>query len=115
MMEYKNTLKVFKKYMGPVLKRYGFKFKNIGSPEFVFINTEYPTATIYYLNPDYSCASPYASDELIDYFGIDRPTEEMLSENDEFWFDIQRGMARYIILYNKDKPVKIFFAGYSFD
>ncbi len=33
----------------------------------------------------------------------------------DFWEDIERGMARYIILYDGDKPTELFFAGYSFD
>lgn len=65
--------------------------------------------------PDYESASPFDSDELIDYFGTNKPTIKMIKENNEFWNDIERGMARYIIIYKDDKPDKIFFAGYSFD
>jgi len=34
---------------------------------------------------------------------------------EEFWDSIDRGTGRHIIIYNRDRPVEIFFAGYSFD
>jgi hypothetical protein len=65
--------------------------------------------------PAICCAAPLTSAELQHYFGTDRPTREMIRESTDFWEDIERGMARYIILYKGDKPAEIFFAGYSFD
>ncbi|MCG8569742.1 MAG: hypothetical protein MJB14_06355 [Spirochaetes bacterium] len=66
-------------------------------------------------HPDYYSAAPFTKKELIDFFGTDQPTEEMIETNDRFWDFLERGMARYIIVYKDDKPDKIFFAGYSFD
>ena len=65
--------------------------------------------------PDYCCAAPLSSDELIEYFGTERPTVEMVDTNEAFWEDLNRGMARYVAIYEEDKPSKLFFAGYSFD
>lgn len=39
----------------------------------------------------------------------------MMHESDDFWDDLERGMARYVILFEGDSPKEIFFAGYSFD
>jgi hypothetical protein len=65
--------------------------------------------------PDYCCAAPLLNSELERYFGTEKPTEAMVRDSGEFWEDIERGMARYVILYDGDKPKSIFFAGYSFD
>ncbi len=65
--------------------------------------------------PDFSCAAPFTSDELKRYFGTDKPTKAMLDQSPDFWEDLDRGMARYVILYESDKPTQIYFAGYSFD
>ena len=65
--------------------------------------------------PDFNCAAPFTSDELKRYFGTDKPTKAMLDQSPEFWEDLGRGMARYVILYESDEPTQIYFAGYSFD
>jgi hypothetical protein len=65
--------------------------------------------------PDYECTVPFDDDELMDYFGTDKPSLEMVESNMDFWDSIERGMSRYIIVYENDKSSKIFFAGYSFD
>ncbi len=65
--------------------------------------------------PDFCCAAPLSTEELEQYFGTQKPTENMVRDCDEFWDDMERGMARYVILYEGDEPTKIFFAGYSFD
>lgn len=65
--------------------------------------------------PDFCCAAPYTANELQQYFGTDQPTRAMLEQSDEFWDDLERGMARYVILYEDGEPRHIYFAGYSFD
>ncbi len=65
--------------------------------------------------PGFCSASPLGHDELVAYFGTPKPTKAMLDQSDEFWEDIDRGMARYVILYQDDQPTHIYFAGYSFD
>ena len=39
----------------------------------------------------------------------------MCADHDDFWEDLERGMARYVILFEGDEPKGIYFAGYSFD
>lgn len=69
---------------------------------------------------------PLSTDELIRLFNTDQPTHEMVDavivssqQNeevaDEFWESIDRGTGRHILIYENDKPVEIFFVGYSFD
>jgi hypothetical protein len=65
--------------------------------------------------PDFCCAAPLSTEELEAYFGTTKPTRAMMHESDDFWEDLDRGMARYVILYNGDEPTEIYFAGYSFD
>lgn len=65
--------------------------------------------------PDFCCAAQLSPEELEQYFGSQKPTEAMIREQGDFWEDIERGMARYVILYEGDEPKGIYFAGYSFD
>jgi hypothetical protein len=65
--------------------------------------------------PDFCCAAPLSAEQLEDYFGTQQPTKAMMHESDDFWDDLERGMARYVILFEGDSPKEIFFAGYSFD
>jgi hypothetical protein len=65
--------------------------------------------------PDFCCAAPLSSEELERYFGTRKPTKVMMQESLDFWEDLERGMARYVILYEGDEPKEIYFAGYSFD
>ena len=66
--------------------------------------------------PELCCAAPFSEDELRQYFGTDKPTKEILDESDEFWGELERGMAYYFILYDEQgEPKYIYFAGYSFD
>jgi hypothetical protein len=66
-------------------------------------------------HPDFCCAAPLSAEELESYFGTTKPTAAMMREADDFWEDLDRGMARYVILYEGDEPSGIYFAGYSFD
>jgi hypothetical protein len=65
--------------------------------------------------PEFCCACALSADELEQYFGTQKPTKAMLRECYDLWEDIERGMARYVILYEGDEPKEIYFAGYSFD
>ena len=65
--------------------------------------------------PDFCCAAPFSPEELSDYFGTEKPTRADISEADDFWEDIERGHARYTVLYEQEQPTELYFAGYSFD
>jgi hypothetical protein len=65
--------------------------------------------------PDFFCAAPWSEAELEAFFGTRQPTAEMVEGNHDLWDSLDRGMARYAIIYEGDEPSQIFFAGYSFD
>ncbi len=65
--------------------------------------------------PDFCCAVPLSAEQLEQYFGTQQPSKEMLQQSNEFWDDLDRGMARYVILFEGGTPKEIYFAGYSFD
>ena len=66
-------------------------------------------------HPDYFCAAPLSPKELTQYFGTDRPTRVDVQQSDEFWDSLDRGQARYVVLYEDEQPKELYFAGYSFD
>ena len=68
--------------------------------------------------PDYGVVVPLSRDELLDLFGTERPTREMIEGDDvadEFFERLERGKGVYVIVYEGEQPSEIFFAGYSFD
>ncbi|BAY36606.1 hypothetical protein NIES2111_09330 [Nostoc sp. NIES-2111] len=75
--------------------------------------------------PKLSAVSPLSESDLLELFGTDKPTKEMVISSlieeqnpqawQKFWESIDRGEGRYIIVYRGNQPVEIFFAGYSFD
>jgi hypothetical protein len=65
--------------------------------------------------PDYFCAAPLSSEEAVRYFGTEKPTQVMMRKSGEFLEDLERGKARYVILYEGGEPEAIYFVGYSFD
>ena len=66
-------------------------------------------------HPDHFCAAPLSAKELNQYFGTDKPKREDVQYSDEFWDSLDRGQARYVVLYQDEQPTELYFAGYSFD
>jgi len=65
--------------------------------------------------PDFFCAAPFSSDELVQFFGTEKPSRAQVQRSDNLWDNVERGQARYVVLYEGEKPSEIYFAGYSFD
>lgn len=65
--------------------------------------------------PDFFSACPLPAERLLSLYGTDKPTREMVSINQDFFNDIDRGQGRYIVVYKDQAPDGILFAGYSFD
>ena len=65
--------------------------------------------------PDYCAAALLPDEELLRLFDTEKPTREMIEENDELFEMLERGQAVYIIAHKNGVPDEIFFAGYSFD
>lgn len=66
-------------------------------------------------SPEYCAVAPLPEEDLIELFGTDKPTHEMIEESDELYEALERGQGVYIIIYKDAQPSEIFFAGYSFD
>ena len=66
-------------------------------------------------NPDFCCAAPFSSDELREYFGSEQPSRTAVDQSDLFWDELERGQARYVVIYENAEPSAIRFVGYSFD
>ena len=64
-------------------------------------------------------ASPLESLELLNVFGTEMPTVDMVEDEDEVpdeIFDlIGRGQSVYVVLYKDGQPEKLLFVGYSYD
>jgi len=58
---------------------------------------------------------PLTRDELIELYGSDKPSREMVQANMDFFIDLDRGEGIFAILYAAGKPNEILFAGYSYD
>lgn len=65
--------------------------------------------------PDYGVVAPLPKEELMNLFGTDRPTREMVESSDELFDALERGQGVYVVVYEGGRPSEIFFAGYSFD
>ena len=66
-------------------------------------------------SPDYGAVAPLPREELLELFGTDRPTREMVEGSDELFEALERGQGVYFVVYEEGRPSEIFFAGYSFD
>lgn len=65
--------------------------------------------------PEFFAVAPMPPDQLVQWFGTEKPTREMIERHMDFYEDIDRGQGVYIIVYKDGKPSEIFFGGYSFD
>jgi hypothetical protein len=65
--------------------------------------------------PDYGVVAPLPKEELMNLFGTERPTREMVESSDELFEPLERGQGVYVVVYDGGQPSEIFFAGYSFD
>lgn len=68
--------------------------------------------------PDFCVAAPLSEEELTDLFETTRPTREAVLDEeavDNLLDGIGRGHCVYFTVWEAEKPVGYFFAGYSFD
>jgi hypothetical protein len=64
---------------------------------------------------DYGAVAPMPREVLLDLFGTDEPTREMVEGSQELYDALERGQGVYVIVYEGGHPSEIFFAGYSYD
>lgn len=71
------------------------------------------------LEPDCGIAYPFTDQRILELYGTNKPSREMIKSNkralNEIYRGIGRGSAIYIVLYDGESPTEIFFAGYSYD
>jgi len=68
------------------------------------------------LSTDKNVSGTLSSDDLLELFGTEHPTHEMVnSKADELINFRKRGLCTYVVVYHKQTPTEIFFAGYSGD
>jgi hypothetical protein len=60
-------------------------------------------------------ARPLSGEALHHLFGTAQPSRAAVEGNFDFFDDIERGEAIYIVLYDHGQPTEVLFAGYSFD
>ena len=65
--------------------------------------------------PDFNAVAPLPTEDLLELFGTERPTREMVEGGEELYDMLERGQGVYVIVYEGERPSEIFFAGYSFD
>ena len=65
--------------------------------------------------PGLRCAAPLTNEEMVRYFAGQTPTIKMVEECEDLWQDLERGMARCVILHEGAAAKAIVFIGYSFD
>jgi hypothetical protein len=75
--------------------------------------------------PAFGAVSPVPHERLLAIFGSDRPTRQMVEEvSERSWEntamsevieEIERGEGRSIVIYDGDKPVEVYFCGYTWD
>ena len=59
--------------------------------------------------------APLTPEQLTRLFGTDRPTHAIIKASLDYYNYLDRGLGLYIIVYEDDAPLELFFAGYSFD
>jgi hypothetical protein len=60
-------------------------------------------------------AAPLDDEALEELYETTQPTRQMIESNMDFFEQIDRGQAIYIVVYKNGNPDQLFFAGYSFD
>lgn len=64
---------------------------------------------------DYCVARILSKNELLKYFGTEKPDIDTIQNNTKYFDDIERGKGLCIVVYENENPKNLFFIGYSFD
>jgi len=74
------------------------------------------------LTPSFGAVAPLSNEELVRFFGTDKPTRAMVESKEadltrflQQELDRYRGEGTYIIVYQNGEPDEIYFVGYSGD
>src|SRR5262249_1038922 len=66
-------------------------------------------------NPEPGAVVRLDSGKLIELYGTEQPTREIVEQNMEFFASLERGHGIYLTVYDDGQPSQLFFAGYSYD
>ncbi|MCI0578580.1 MAG: hypothetical protein L0332_13915 [Chloroflexi bacterium] len=89
--------------------------------ELLAVNRENGSHSILDINgispkPGFGLAAPLSEQELLNLFGTDKPTEEMIKSQENVLMDLRsRWEATYVIVYKDGEPEWIYFCGFSGD
>jgi len=64
---------------------------------------------------DYCVARILSPQELLKYFGTEKPEKQQVENNFQLFEDVERGKGFCIVVHQNQKPAELFFVGYSFD
>ena len=79
------------------------------------IDTPHEVEDEQYLGADYGMVAPLSPERLVQLYGTEKPTRELVLSNYEIYSWLDRGIGAYVIVYEGETPTEIYFAGYSFD
>jgi hypothetical protein len=65
--------------------------------------------------PEAGALVPLESGKLIELYGTEQPTREMVEANMEFFAELERGHGIYLTIYQNGRPSQLLIAGYSYD
>lgn len=65
--------------------------------------------------PELCAVCPLSREELLEFFGSERPTIGQIEKSVSFWASFDRGEARAVTLYENGQPARICFAGWTID
>ncbi|OQA88270.1 MAG: hypothetical protein BWY31_00432 [Lentisphaerae bacterium ADurb.Bin242] len=66
-------------------------------------------------SPELCSVCPVSREDLLEFFGTERPSFAEIEKCMPFWESFDRGEARAVTLYENGKPAKICFAGWTID
>lgn len=65
--------------------------------------------------PASCCAALLTNEEMAHYFAGQTPMIRMVEECKDLWNDLERGMARCVLIHEGGAPKELVFVGYPFD
>lgn len=63
----------------------------------------------------FGVAAPLDDDTLEELYGTTKPTRAKIESNMDFFDELDRGQAIFVVVYKDGRSDELFFAGYSFD
>ncbi len=65
--------------------------------------------------PKLGAVAQLSSCDIVKLFDTERPTRDVIEQNEELFEILDRGQGIYIVVFKDNQPDEIYFAGYSYD